>query len=303
MSADDIKSELQSLCPILDVYRLNRFVNGAPQPTERVTVTFRTNKLPSKVKMNHTSVDVKPFIRKAILCLHCLRYNHKTEDCRSKKRCQTCGEQHADLDAYDNCQEELKCLHCKGEHSTADSRCPERLRQNTMKKLMAKNGLTYFEAKEKYEVPTSNGYESLFESADEPTPGESFNKVLRKAPPRQQQKNRRNQNSDHQRSTSVEQQNYNEEGLRKRFKTTEHNGTALNNPEKATQQEQLKRKLAEAKQQQQETSTETINYHIQEALMRYFTAIMSDVNLKGKQKDGFITVSKKFLPFDMILKN
>ncbi|XP_055604222.1 uncharacterized protein LOC129752471 [Uranotaenia lowii] len=315
---NDILQDIQSAVPVMDVYRLNRFENNKPTPTNRVKITFRTNRLPETIKLYCCVLKVTPYYRKAILCLNCLRYNHKAEDCRSAKRCSTCGEQHLD-GKFDDCQKKPFCLYCKAEHSTTDVKCPEKTRQNTLKAVMAKHGLTFLEAREKFTIPTSNQYNALLEFVDSPTPQESFAKTVTKNVPMRKVENKRH---------PIAQPAYkvNDELSRKRArsdKEPEITGTCLNNPERVGDKERWVTALTAGKRKENNTTGEQLEivqkkvrqqsqqsdpqlpkkYHlidIQEHIMRLYTAIMNDAQAKGKVRENIKEIAKQFLPFDMI---
>lgn len=165
MTIEEIKDNIKADVPIMDIARLHRYEGGIKVEAQRISVTFRTNKLPTQVRMFCCINSVRPFISKPVLCTNCLRYNHKTESCRSKKRCENCAQQHEDIETED-CPNKTKCLYCKLEHRTTVEDCPERVRQKNIKTIMAKTTLTFMEAKEQNPILTQNRYEVL-ENADE----------------------------------------------------------------------------------------------------------------------------------------
>lgn len=110
---------------------------------------------------------VRPFINRPVLCLNCLRYNHKTENCKSRKRCPNCAAMHEGMETGE-CQNPRKCFYCKSEHRTSDEDCPERTRQRNIKTIMARTTLTYMEAKEQNPVLTQNRYDMLTDNEEFP---------------------------------------------------------------------------------------------------------------------------------------
>ncbi|XP_058816307.1 uncharacterized protein LOC131679584 [Topomyia yanbarensis] len=180
ISVDEIKADMECKYPVVDVYRLNRFVDGSPRPTNRVSVTFRTKQLLEKVKIFCCWNQVRPFVQKVLFCKNCHRCIHKTENCKSKLRCSNCTEIHDETDVnYKNCTKQLKCWYCKTtSHGTTDETCPEREKQRNKKALMARQNLTFVEAQELVTpILSSNIYEALVEVSDNPTPAESFAKM------------------------------------------------------------------------------------------------------------------------------
>lgn len=75
ITEEDIMQDIQCEFPVLEAYRMNRFVNDHKEATQRMRITFRAHKLPQAVKIFCCSVQVKAFFKKTVLCLKCLRYN------------------------------------------------------------------------------------------------------------------------------------------------------------------------------------------------------------------------------------
>lgn len=177
MTPEEILENITSTKPILSVTRLHKYEKEVKTPTTRIAVTFRCNQLPTEVRMFCCTNQVKPFVNKAVFCQNCLRYNHRTNNCRSKQRCETCGRNHDDQ-GYGQCAMPARCLHCRQEgHKSGDASCPERARQNNLKVIMAKTNLTTLEAQEQYPIYTQNQY-SLLENIEEfPTLTKSYAKT------------------------------------------------------------------------------------------------------------------------------
>lgn len=249
--------------PVLGVKRLTRFIDGRREPTQRVSVTFRAKKIPSLVKVFCCSMKIRAFYRKTVLCLNCLRYSHRAENCRSRTRCRNCSGIHDDPAENELCQNAKKCLHCRTNHKTEDIECPERKRQNNIQSIMARSNLTYIEATEQFPILTQNYYEALLEGAEDPTPAESFATMTAgsfkwKPPPRKAVQRRPEPNV---RSTIISEQVkvYNS---KKNPTANTSNGVALFNKYKVTEAEKWKEELrsaaAAAAAKQQDPSTSAI---------------------------------------------
>lgn len=312
VSTDEILQDLHSLVPITDVYRFQRYVNGAKIPSTRVSVTFRSNKLPELVKLYDCSIKVEPFYRKAFLCLNCLRYNHKAVNCRSFRRCHGCGDRHESDNEYKECTKPRRCIYCKKDHSTTDANCPERQRQNNIKSIMSKKALTFFEAKEYFPITTSNSFNALAEFMEDPKPGNNAPQDFASMAGSRNNKNpnkgafRNKRTETRTETTQAVCDPDSEEEARKRKKpkpSSEVHGTALNNSSKASELEKWQSKLQEARSQQDTLPQSTVNHAIQQAFQRYYSAIIADTNLKGQARENVIETSKQFLSFDVIHKN
>lgn len=175
MTIDEIKQNIRSDYPILGINRLHRYEGANKIETTRISIAFRASTLPREVRLFCCVNSVRPFINKPVLCLNCLRYNHKAENCRSKQRCGNCAQQHEDME-MGACPNQRKCLYCKtnADHRTSDEGCAERVRQRNIKVLMAKSTMTYMEAKEQYPILTQNRYDALENAAEFPDLPESF---------------------------------------------------------------------------------------------------------------------------------
>lgn len=171
---------------------------------------------------------------------------------------------------------------------------------------MAKKALTFFEAKEYFSIPTSNGFNALAEFMDQPKPGENGpqdyasmtkrNRISNNGPSREIRNKKQEDNK-------IVREPEREEDARKRKRkepSNESYGTALNNPHRVDEHEQWTMKLHDAKNQQGTLSKATINHAIQEALQRYYSDIIADTNLKGQARENIIETSKKYLSFDVI---
>ncbi|XP_062533786.1 uncharacterized protein LOC134202807 [Armigeres subalbatus] len=85
---------------------------------------------------------------------------------------------HENEEDFENCDNPQRCLHCRKEHKTSDLTCPERSRQNNIQAILARTSLTTIEVVEKFPIHTQNYYEPLVQSAQDPTPAETFADVM-----------------------------------------------------------------------------------------------------------------------------
>lgn len=163
LDIDDIKRDLECNVPIMEVKRMTkRGDDGERVPISRISVTFRSNELPEKVRFFCCVSKVIPFIPRVVLCLKCLRFGHQQDNCRGTRRCDKCTERHEDGTDSSVCQKEEVCAHCKSHgHNSRDVNCPERKRQFDIKTLMSKRNLTYTEASQHIPVISRNMYEPL----------------------------------------------------------------------------------------------------------------------------------------------
>lgn len=176
MELEEIQENITSTCPIISINRLHRYEGAKKIPTSRIGIIFRASQLPREVRMFCCINTVRPFINTPVLCLNCLRYNHRTDNCKSKKCCPNCAAMHDGLETGD-CQNSKKCYYCKTEHRTSDMDCPERVRQRNIKTIMARTTLTYMEAKEQNPIFTQNRYDILENEEEFPVLPQSYTTV------------------------------------------------------------------------------------------------------------------------------
>lgn len=134
---------------IVNVKRMFRKVEDKLIPTGTIVVSFKGQRIPDQVVIERMVYDVDKYIPRVVQCLNCLRYGHISKQCKSKIRCQFCGEEHE----KEVCptQQNPQCILCGGAHPATDkNNCPIFVEQKSVKTLMALENLTYVEAKSKY---------------------------------------------------------------------------------------------------------------------------------------------------------
>ncbi|XP_055542931.1 uncharacterized protein LOC129728510 [Wyeomyia smithii] len=254
MTLDEIMENMTCVVPILGVNRLYRYVDGEKVPASRIGITFKSNRLPSEVRMFCCNNYVKPFANKAVFCNNCLRYNHKSINCRARQRCGQCGQLHENGNNKE-CKELIKCLHCRteGQHQTGDFGCPERKRQNNLKTIMATTNLTVVEIREQYPIYTENQFSLLENIREHPTLVDSYadtvkNKV-KPGPTRQRhQQAKRIPEED---PIESEAKAYNDK--KRKTQDSGNNGVALFNRYKVDKKEKLRWKMELHKASRQRT--------------------------------------------------
>ena len=314
ISEEEIMMEIESEYQVIDVYRLNRFVDGRARPTNRVSVTFRASRLPEKVKLFCCTNRVRPFIQKVLFCGKCHRFNHKTNNCKGRQRCSRCSEVHNEEDDdYNNCQKQVKCFYCKTAHSTTDRNCPERDKQERIKGLMARQNLTYVEAREMLTPRlNSNMYDLLADGVENPTPAESFAKMTagkytKRAPQNTGAlpKRRAEIPTPKPHDTTQQAANVNEKRKRveeERIRILKENrtdmstdqGTALHNKHAVTDKERWERITEEANQ----AANETAERNMRGALMNFYSDLVQKNDLPREWQEIIKQISKQHFKLD-----
>lgn len=134
---------------ILKARRMNRKVkldgNITWEPTQTVVLTFRGQKLPTRVFSYYSSLAVETYQFPTIQCMNCCRFGHIKVQCRSKPRCYRCAQPHTG----DECsiqEPSSTCLYCSAHHFATSRTCPEQDRQKSIKLIMSRDGISYQDA-------------------------------------------------------------------------------------------------------------------------------------------------------------
>lgn len=306
ITTEDMLMDIQSDVPIVDVYRLNRYVNGKKEPSNRVSVTFRASRLPEKVRLFCCLSKVQPFVQKVVFCKNCLRYNHKADNCKGFRRCEICGDRHED-DIYDNCQQRRKCLHCKKTHTTGSIDCPERLRQEQIKSIMAKKNYTYIEAREMVSFTSNNIFEPLNSLQDMPTLAETLSEgsnletqwqqtnnprvpitpAVKLYAEKKKQQNKRKRSAPTESTSNAENQPEPSPGPSNTSKEIQQNrnqqanGVALHNPHKVHELEKWKSMMQETNQKVESS----VKSKYQNKAMSFYSELITEESLSAEMKE------------------
>lgn len=146
---DYLKANMQTNRKVLEVKRLYRKVvkeNGAVEYVKRqmILVTFLGSSIPNNIKINFCNFPVEPYVHPVVSCFSCLRFGHRSNQCKGKPKCTKCAGDHD----YNECESDLPfCVHCKSnEHNSTSKKCPAFIRQHNIKKIMAAENITFKEA-------------------------------------------------------------------------------------------------------------------------------------------------------------
>lgn len=153
-SDEELLKFISAEAPILQVRRLKRREIKNEEisyvPTGTVLCTFKGVMLPREVTFCNLVIKVEVYVSPVTQCYSCLLYGHTKVNCKSKIKCFNCasklmeGEKHLDNENKFNC--ESKCHHCQGNHRSNYKKCPEYLRQTDIKKFMAYENVTFYDA-------------------------------------------------------------------------------------------------------------------------------------------------------------
>lgn len=163
---------------ILSAKRLNRKVisNNKTEyvPTGTILFTFRGVFLPKIIHFYGLPLPVAIYIPPVTQCFACLLYGHTKKNCKGKEKCYNCGEKkHENDQTTTDSTTEFSCLtkchFCKESHKTTSKTCPEYQRQLEIKKLMAYENLTFYDADSKCARTYAPNREYVFNPREYPS--------------------------------------------------------------------------------------------------------------------------------------
>lgn len=164
---DDYKNNLYCKHKIIEVQKMQRWNNNEKklEDMNKLLVTVRANTLPDEMKIWDINLNYDYFIPKPMFCKNCLNYGHTKNHCKGKTRCPNCS----DTEHNGECIIKIKCMHCKNNHKTGFFKCPERKKQFDIKKIMTKQKITYYQAKQQWENNNQNYIKDNYTSNKNPT--------------------------------------------------------------------------------------------------------------------------------------
>lgn len=155
---DNIKTDNNQ--KVVRIERIKRMVNEALTLTTTVKIFVEGQKLPNFISIFGVYAKVDIYIFPLKMCTKCYRYGHKIKTCKSTtSRCENCSAEHDSKD----CTAPAKCYHCNGSHKITDKSCPERIRQDKIRYLMAEEKLTFLEAA--FRLPRNNSVQYRLNSS------------------------------------------------------------------------------------------------------------------------------------------
>lgn len=141
VNVDEIKTNLKG-GKVKDARRLTSFKNGVRQVSESLLLEFEDEMLPNKVSLGYMMYNVREYVPKPLRCFKCQRFGHTALNCKGKRRCARCGEDHD----YEKCRRDMQPKCCGGNHSVAYGGCEVMKRQVEIQQVRVKNKISYAEA-------------------------------------------------------------------------------------------------------------------------------------------------------------
>lgn len=150
LTDDEIKTQLKN-DGVVGVKRMNRWKDGKSSPTESVILNFSARQLPSRVKIDWLSFQVKTFIPPPKQCWNCWGFGHTKMTCIAPPRCRKCSDEHAsDI----RCKKPAQCPNCLDaeqtgprDHEAGTIKCPLFASRRESNRTATLQSLSFEEAK------------------------------------------------------------------------------------------------------------------------------------------------------------
>ena len=120
-------------------------------PTKSVLVTFRSQTLPSKIFLYHTSLLFDLFKERPLQCRQCYKYGHSLKYCKSQECCAKCADKHPSSQCTAT---SIKCVLCGAQHRAYDRACIKFKEELVLLQLMQEQRISRYEAKRQLGVPS-----------------------------------------------------------------------------------------------------------------------------------------------------
>ena len=149
MEDDDILNGLRSSNQnIKDVSRISSFKNGQRTKTSTFILTFSASKLPEKIYVGHSRLNVRTYIPNPRRCTNCQQFQHTKTFCRNDAICNKCGEPgHEEKE----CKKGSICVNCKGPHKSSSRDCPVWKTEKAIVEYKYNNDVSFQAARKKVE--------------------------------------------------------------------------------------------------------------------------------------------------------
>lgn len=113
-----------------------------------MVLTFFGQVHPDKVYCFNMSHPVETYQLSIIQRRNCCRYGHISKDCHSKPHCCKYPENRTS-DSCEIAASDISCFLCQGKHKATEVKCPEHLRQKSIKIVLSQN-ISYSEASKRF---------------------------------------------------------------------------------------------------------------------------------------------------------
>ncbi|XP_057328146.1 uncharacterized protein LOC130669342 [Microplitis mediator] len=128
----------------IEIIKMERFTRPPPRncplnnsertPTETIKFVFKGERLPTQLKIFKTIIKIVPFEPRIKQCRKCQRLGHLEKQCRGKKRCPICAEEHGEEDCD---KAKIHCANCREQHKATDQNCRSKIYTRITNKISA----------------------------------------------------------------------------------------------------------------------------------------------------------------------
>jgi hypothetical protein len=158
---EEIESEINDPIKIVDkIYRLKKYDKEKKMKIETTTVIIEYNnniqaQLPTFMYLGYQKFTIKKFIPYPTRCYNCQMFGHTAANCRSRKKCSYCAENHN----YQECskkeeENKQKCANCGQDHSAAYKGCEVFKKAKQITTISKTEQISYSDAIKKYKQQT-----------------------------------------------------------------------------------------------------------------------------------------------------
>ena len=129
--------------------RITVFRDGVRRPTNTLVLTFGTAILPKSLTVGYLKVAVDVYIPNPLQCYSCYKFGHHEKKCKLNQGelCRRCGNSNVVHKSADICDQEIKCINCKGEHIATSRSCPVCRKEKEVVTVKYTEGLPFPEAR------------------------------------------------------------------------------------------------------------------------------------------------------------
>lgn len=132
---------------------------------DTMELTFESQELPENILIKKFEFPITPIIPRPTRCFNCQRYRHFAGQCRSKARCEFCGESHL-TDECTNTLRNPNCCNCSQSHVASSKDCPIYKFQDEVVKIKFENNCSYKEAENLYKQRKLQNQDSQVQSRE-----------------------------------------------------------------------------------------------------------------------------------------
>ena len=131
---------------VVKVRPIEKVIDGERRRTPLLVLTFKSDKLPDSIRLQHEFKSVRPYRIRPSQCKKCFKFGHWANACTRQQFCDKCGAEGANHGS--NCTETTKCCLCGGNHKATDQTCPKWEKQIEVCKIRTKHQVSYGRAVE-----------------------------------------------------------------------------------------------------------------------------------------------------------